>query len=307
MVLMRQHAVTAAVVLATATISGAFLGTPEFARAETMATTANRPPALPPVRPRCDPARFRIAVDVGHTAEVPGARSARGAHEYDFNLRLAKRVEHDLIAAGFARTVLMVTAEPPPRGLAKRVRRASTLGAGLLLSIHHDSVPDKLLETWTYEGEERRFSDRFRGHSIFISNLNARRRDSLAFAHDLGLQLKAHGLQYTTQYTLPIMGRRRRRLVDTEAGVYRFDRLVVLKDSRIPAVLLEAGSIINRDEELLMATPEHQTVISAAIAEAAKAYCAEAMPRAPAMVRRRAHRPHNHATGSPSWWPFGRR
>lgn len=295
----------AATVVTVTLVTGLLPGALPDARGETAATPPVRP-ALPPIRTRCDPTTFRIVVDVGHTADVAGAKSARGAHEYDFNLRLARIVEHDLIASGFSRTVLMITAEAPPRGLIKRVRRSRDLGADLLLSIHHDSVPDALLDTWTYEGEERRFSDRFHGHSIFISNLNAKRRDSLAFARQLGLQLKAHGLQYTSQYTLPIMGRRRRQLIDAEAGVYRYDRLVVLKDSRIPAVLLEAGSIINRDEELAMATPERQAVISAAITDAAKAYCAEAMPRAPVIVHQRTHRPRSGAASSPRWWPFGR-
>src|SRR5262249_28849217 len=40
---------------------------------------------------QCNPATFRMVLDVGHVEEVNfGATSARGAHEYDFNLRLAK-------------------------------------------------------------------------------------------------------------------------------------------------------------------------------------------------------------------------
>jgi N-acetylmuramoyl-L-alanine amidase len=302
MMLVRAAAAVIAVMLPT----GLLFGAPTIARGEPAATSSIHPAATPG-HPRCDPAKFRIVVDVGHTAKVPGAKSARGAHEYDFNLRLAKIAEHDLIAGGFPRTVLMITAEPPYRGLIKRVLRARKLGADLLLSIHHDSVPNSMLETWTFEGEEHHFSDRFRGHSIFISNFNARRSDSLAFARLLGLQMKARGLHYTPHYTLPIMGHRRRQLVDAEAGVYRYDQLVVLKDSRIPAVLLEAGSIINRDEELLMATPEHQALISAAIVDAAKAYCAETVPRAPAVVRRPARRSRAGSAIHRPWWPFGRK
>lgn len=297
-----RAAVAVVVMLATSVLSGAATN----ARGET-ASTSSIPAAARPARTRCDPEKFRIVIDVGHTAEVPGAKSARGAREYDFNLRLAKVVERDLIAAGFPRTVLMVTAEPPRRGLFKRVLRSRELDADLLLAIHHDSVPDSLLETWTYEGEERRFSDRFRGHSIFVSNFNARRGDSLAFAREIGLQLTARGLQYTSQYTLPIMGHRRRQLIDAEAGVYRYDQLVVLKDSKIPAVLLEAGSIINRDEELLMATPEHQAVIGTAIAGAAKAYCGEASPRTPAAMHRPARSPRTGSAAGPRRPPFGRK
>ena len=42
------------------------------------------------------------------------------------------------------------------------------------------------------------------------------------------------------------MGHRRRILVDAEDGVYRYDQLIVLRQTKMPAVLLEAGSIVNR-------------------------------------------------------------
>jgi N-acetylmuramoyl-L-alanine amidase len=70
------------------------------------------------------------------------------------------------------------------------------------------------------------------------------------------------------------MGRYQRQLVDPEAGVYRFDQLRVLRETRIPAVLLEAGSIINRDEELQLQSAEHRALISAAVVDAADAFCA---------------------------------
>jgi N-acetylmuramoyl-L-alanine amidase len=62
-------------------------------------------------------------------------------------------------------------------------------------------------------------------------------------------------------------------LVDASAGVYRFDELVVLKETRMPAVLLEAGSIINRDEELALASPERQALISDAVVDAVAVFC----------------------------------
>jgi N-acetylmuramoyl-L-alanine amidase len=151
----------------------------------------------------------------------------------------------------------------------------------------HDSVPDSFLETWEYEGQERRYCDRFSGHSIFVSNENGSRNASLLFGRLLGLNLKARGLRYTPHYTQAFMGHRRRELIDAEAGVYRYDQLVVLKETRMPAVLLEAGSIINRDEELRMMTPERKSLISAAVADAVNAFCAASAPRSPAPTVRR--------------------
>jgi len=154
-----------------------------------------------------------------------------------------------------------------------RVKRANALGADLFLSIHHDSVPDEFLEKWEFEGEQRNFSDRFKGHSIFISDDNSDRAGSLLFARLLGSQLRKRGLQYTPHYMDPIMGHRQRLLIDAQAGVYRYDQLVVLRDTGMPAVLLEAGSIINREEELRMGSAEHQAVVSAAVADAVKSFC----------------------------------
>jgi N-acetylmuramoyl-L-alanine amidase len=237
-------------------------------------TQAQSPRAAKPPPPKCDRNAFRVVIDVGHTAEIPGAMSARGVPEYEFNLRLARQIERRLLDSGFPRTVLLITSDPG-RGLFQRVRHANHLPADLFLSIHHDSVPTWLLEKWEHDGQERGFSDRFRGHSIFVSSLNPELKRSLLFAKFLGRQMAKRGLKYTPHYTEEIMGPRRRELLDAEAGVYRYDHLIVLRETRMPAVLLEAGSIINRGEELVMASLERQVLISAAVTEAVESYCAQ--------------------------------
>jgi len=257
------------------------------------------PPQIASERPNnsaCARATFRILVDVGHTPEAPGATSARGVTEYEFNLQLAKEVERKLIDAGFVHTSLLMVNGPSIRSMYRRVARANQSSADLLLSLHHDSVPDSFLEKWDYEGKQIGFSDRFRGHSIFISQGNASRINSLLFGNMLGNQLKARGLQYTHHYTEPFMGRYRHQLVDAEAGVYRYDTLFLLKKTRIPAVLLEAGSIANRDEELLLSTPDYKSVLGTAVTDAVEAFCvARALQKTPLIASptrsRRPHRP----------------
>jgi len=254
----------------------------------------------------CDRARFRVILDVGHTAEVPGARSARGVPEYEFNLRLAQRIERELIDAGFGNIVVLITEGRARPSLAKRVASANRRPAHLFLSIHHDSVPDSFIEKWEYEGTERRFSDRFKGHSIFVSYDNQDRTGSLLFGGLLGAQLRAGGLQYTPHYTEKFMGRRQRQLVNAAAGVYRYDQLIVLRNTQMPAVLLEAGLIINRDEELLLATREHQARISVAVTDAVEKFCALRLPlRPPALhVAKKIVRPAaTRRTASPVWEP----
>jgi N-acetylmuramoyl-L-alanine amidase len=226
------------------------------------------------VQTTCDRASFHVVVDVGHSANVGGARSARGVSEYEFNLRLAKQIVQALQDGGFARTTLLITTEPPRAGLLKRVERANSLKADLFLSIHHDSVPKQFIDKWEFEGEPQVFSDQFKGHSIFISNDNADRQGSLLFGQLLGQAIKTRGLIYAPHYVEPFMGNRRRVLVDAEAGVYRFDQLVVLRQTRMPAVLLEAGSIIHRDEELELRFPERRALITESVADAVAGFCA---------------------------------
>jgi N-acetylmuramoyl-L-alanine amidase len=230
--------------------------------------------------------------------------SARGVPEYDFNLRLAKEIKRNLVDAGFARAVLLITAGRARQSLFTRVMRANRGAGDLFLSIHHDSVPAKFFQSWEYAGKQRNFSDRFKGHSIFISHDNAARKASLLFGRVLGAQLKARDLHYTPHYTEPFMGSRQRELADAEAGVYWYDQLIVLRMTRMPAVLLEAGSIVNREEELLMASPERQALIAAAVTDAVDAFCAARSPSAPDQVKTIVHgkpalRPSASAQASP--------
>jgi N-acetylmuramoyl-L-alanine amidase len=224
--------------------------------------------------PQCDPASFRVIVDVGHTPESPGAISARGVDEYSFNLALAKVIDGKLRDAGFNRAHLLLANGEAIPSLVRRVAQANAMSADLLVSIHHDSVPESFKSMWDFGGVQRSYSDRFKGHSIFVSADNADYQGSLSFAKLLGARLKARGLDYTPHYKEPFMGARRRPLLDAETGVYRYDQLLILRTTRMPSVLLEAGSIIHRDEEVLMGTQEHQLQIAGAVTEAVGQFCA---------------------------------
>lgn len=112
-----------------------------------LARAAGPPGGVPPVAPACDPARFRVALDIGHSRTNPGSTSARGVPEFEYNLRLAQAASAALTGAGFTSHVLIGEAGAAI-SLDERTRVARREGARLFLSLHHDSVQPHYLQDW---------------------------------------------------------------------------------------------------------------------------------------------------------------
>src|SRR6202040_659579 len=87
----------------------------------------------------CARSAFRVLIDVGHTATSPGADSARGVPEYEFNLKLADVIAQSLHEAGFDKTIRLVTSGSRLGSLFQRAASANSLQGDLFVSIHHDS------------------------------------------------------------------------------------------------------------------------------------------------------------------------
>lgn len=204
----------------------------------------------------CDRAGLRIAIDVGHHRAAPGATSARGVSEFTFNLRLARLLQGRLAPRGFEDRFLI--GESGGRiSLTDRVRIANDRAAGIFLSVHHDSVQPRYLNAWTFEGRSLRYSDRFAGFSLFVSGENPSFARGRKLAGMIGAKLLASGFTPTLHHAEPIEGENRT-LLDAALGVYRWDRLGVVRTTAMPAVLLEAGVIVNRAEEARLSRPDVQ-------------------------------------------------
>ena len=208
----------------------------------------------------------RIALDVGHSIKHPGAYSARGVGEYYFNRAIAAALLRSLKRAGEVE-VFIVNPQGTSISLAERTRQAANKRATLFLSIHHDSVQRRYVKEWKVDGETRLYSDNFSGFSVFVSRKNRKFAQSLRFARLLGEAMVARGFSPTMHHAEKIPGEGRN-LVDKDLGLYEFDDLVVLKTAAMPAVLLECGVIVNRDEEASLQRPEIQQRIADAAAEA---------------------------------------
>jgi len=196
-----------------------------------------------------------VAVDVGHYAAEPGVISAAGRPEFAYNLDLAVEVKAEL------EKLQLQTRLIGERGdyavLHHRTRDAQ--GANLFLSIHHDSVKERLLP----------MADRFAGFSLFVSRLNPKAELSLACASAIGAKLRAAGFTPSRYHADSVLGAPRP-FADEANGVHWYDNLAVGRTAVMPSVLVEAGVIVNRDEERRMRDPEVRRRIAAAVAGGAR-------------------------------------
>jgi len=201
-----------------------------------------------------------IAVDVGHYVSKPGVISARGIPEFDYNLRLARELSESLGRAGHK--TLLIGDDGLAENLGSRAPRAA--GMDLFISIHHDSVQPRFLSSWESGGETFYYSDQFAGFSLFVSRLNSHTEAGLKCASAIGAALRKAGFTPSRYHADPIVGESRP-FADEANGVHYFDNLAVLKTASIPALLFEAGVIVNRDEELRMRDPAVRRRISDAL------------------------------------------
>lgn len=205
-----------------------------------------------------------IAIDVGHSKLRPGAISARGKPEFEFNAELARVIRQTLSSRNVRN--FLIGDNGTVVDLQGRTSTASIEGATFFLSVHHDSAQPQYLDTWEWQGIKRRYGDQFSGFSLFVSRKNPQGEVSLKCARMIGAALKQGGLSPSAHHAEHISGENRE-WADQSAGVYYFDDLVVLKTAKMPAVLIEAGVIVNRDEELNVQQSSMRTAIASAITQ----------------------------------------
>lgn len=200
----------------------------------------------------------RILIDVGHSKPVGGSISATGVAEFEYNRALALEIVRQLRARGHV--VGVPNAEGGVRDLQSRPRSASAMKADLFLSIHHDSIQERL-KPW---------SRSYSGFSTWASGATATSAASTRCAQSIGGAMASSGMHPALYHAERIQGESRD-LQDASTGRYRRDDLAVLRLSRTPAVLVEAGVIVNPDEEAWLSRPEIRRGVAAAIVSGVEA------------------------------------
>ncbi len=193
-----------------------------------------------------------VAVDVGHSHNKPGVISVTGIPEFEYNRTLAFKVRDLLLASGLR--VRMIGERGDFDELATRTQAAR--GADLFVSIHHDSVQERYLPV----------ADKFSGFSLFVSRNNPQVEKSRECASAIGAEMLKAGYTRSLYHADPVLGESRP-YADEAHGVHYFDNLAVARTATMPALLFEAGVLVNRAEEARLARPETQAAMAAAIAQ----------------------------------------
>ena len=128
-------------------------------------------------------------------------------------------------------------------------------GMTLALSAGAASVKQRLLPE----------ADRFAGFSLFVSRSSPFPEKSLACAASIGARMRAGGFVPSRYHADPVDGESRA-FADEANGVHYYDNLAVGRSAKMASVLVEAGVIVNREEEQRMRDPAVRGRVAAAIA-----------------------------------------
>jgi N-acetylmuramoyl-L-alanine amidase len=215
-----------------------------------------------------------IIVDAGHGGRDAGAIGYGGLEEKDVNLDIAKRVRKDFEAAGLK--VVMTRDDDEFITLQERTALASRIGADLFVSIHanaHKNRRSRGTEVY-YSGalseEDKSEAQRLENEKNLVSHLQMSKDNAdvkgivvdMLYAHKLSL---SPGLADSVSRTL-----------SREAGIAargsKPERFFVLRNTLIPAVLVEVGFITNPNEAGLLRSPEYRQRLADSITKSILRY-----------------------------------
>lgn len=220
---------------------------------------------------RASACALNVVLDSGHTPAQGGATSIHGTKEVAYNDHFTRLLANAFEAQGHR---ISLTRKPDEDiSLTQRSDYANATGADLFLSIHHDSAQVQFLEKINVEGRSAwRSKFPIRGFSVFVSQINPRFEDSRTLAKSIAQALVASGRNPSLHHAEKIAGESRE-LLDADLGLYRFDELLVLRKTQIPALLLEVGVIVDAEDEALITDLEQQKAMVAAVVSAVSSSC----------------------------------
>lgn len=237
-----------------------------------------RPIAPPEIRPRlyADRAAGRhhllslrkLALDAGHGAHDPGARSPQGINEKDINLAIVLQLA-DKLRRETDLEVILTRSNDTFIPLPERPRLANLQAADLFISVHANGAYRRAATGFEVYFLSLTSSDRQAaalamlengGHSLALPGEEA--ADDLHLI--LGDLLRTENLAASERLALAMQARLDLAMNLENRGVKQAP-FYVLAGAQMPAVLIEVGFVTNPEEALLLVKPEVQQRIVEAL------------------------------------------
>ena len=213
--------------------------------------------------------RYRIVVDPGHGGSDPG-RIVGSAKEAAIALRVGKRLVDELAERDILCT--LTRWDDVFVSLADRAAKANAAGADLFVSIHCNASANELARgPWSIicKGSERAREAAELTQAALESVMGPGRIVTDASV-DTGFTRVAQS--YFDMLGTALPWRDRIRLTEKKFGEDTYRTLAVLRQTDMPAVLLELGFLTNDNERAKLSNANTHAALASAIADAVVAY-----------------------------------
>jgi N-acetylmuramoyl-L-alanine amidase len=221
-------------------VYGRRLGERPRDRRERSAGIGRLPPGLRPVQ--------TIVIDAGHGGRDPGAIGVDGLREKDVTLRLARSLGEKLSAEGFE--IVHTRKDDRFLSLEERTALAESVGGDLFVSLHANAAPRRSvagIETYYLDANHERHSlgVAARENGVPRGQVDALQR---TIAKLRVSEVSVHSRRAAnTVHQQMVSGLADRYRAVNDLGVKK-GPFYVLFLSNMPAILVEAGFLTNRDE-----------------------------------------------------------
>jgi len=215
-----------------------------------------------------------IIIDAGHGGKDPGAIGRSNVKEKKIVLDISKRLKKILQKRGIK--VKMTRERDVFISLQKRTEIASRSKADLFVSVHANSSPSRSahgLEVFTAKNlgrKDKKEGQRKTNHRLMYRNLSMKKSSSdvkkivsdMLYTHKQAESKKL--AEHITKKTT--------RVVKTKNRGAKNSRFYVLRNTLIPAVLVEVGFLTNPKESKLLQTGAYREKVARGIAESIQNY-----------------------------------
>ncbi len=226
------------------------------------------------VAPVAEGRRFTVVLDAGHGGKDPGAIGRSGVFEKDVVLDITQRLKASLEKRGI--DVVMTRDRDEFITLAKRTEIASRVNADLFLSIHANTEPSRRVrgvEVYSAKDlgyQEKREEQRLRNLKIMAAGSTVTSGSAMAAAI-VGDMMYFHKRLISPELAGDVARKLSRDLKTSNRGARRSGFFVV-RNTLMPAVLVEVGFLSHYREEKMLKNSAYCEKIADSLAESVLQY-----------------------------------